>query len=214
MVLRNCPPHPYLREKIDLPKYTSMKIVLLPQSIVAATGISWLHSIIIQKMTLRGDSSSEVAVIVDQTPWIFPFDYVFQQCYPFVRLLPLAMAKPKEGTYKDEKAFKILFFPNGADRNVHEVLAWDPKFKKGGFLSNASQFMKSRFSGRSDVPFSELLQEQSSIWIVALVKEKKKWYHQIVGGVLYSYSLEGLATAFIHHIAVQEPEHDQVFTPP
>ena len=72
--------------------------------------------------------------------------------------------------------------------------------------------MRSRFPDLSPRQFYDLIVKQSSIWVVGIVlktKNAKKWYHQMVGGVMYTNSIEGLASAFISHLAVIEPAHDE-----
>ena len=149
--------------------------------------------------------AAEHATVFSRRCWILSLKFLYNHCYPYPRLFPLAEACPSEtGVYLHVPALKFVFFPQGVQQNVYNLIDIVPAFRKKGFLTNASNFFSRHFPADVE-PLQAAIDKHSSIWLLAMVKTKGKWNHEIVGGMLYTSSgaIETSPPAgFIHYIAV------------
>jgi hypothetical protein len=160
-----------------------------------------------------------------QRYYIIPFWFLYTPVYQYPLMLPLAMAcplppeAPKEAVspeapqaprlldFSQQLAFKLVFCPQGLDVTVKHI-KMEPKFSKNhSFISRTWDFFKNWFIHDKKEVVSAIT-KCSSVWVADIVKEDRKWVHQILATVLYTYSGPTEQSSFIEYLAVQDSRHD------
>jgi hypothetical protein len=81
------------------------------------------------------------------------------------------LARPTVDRYKEHRAFKFVFFPEGiTGKDTQKILHIDPPFIHGGGFQACTQFFTKRGSRMRDAYLKHAIQECSSIWLLELSK--------------------------------------------
>jgi hypothetical protein len=131
---------------------------------------------------------------------------------PLTTACPLPPEAPKEAVspgeapqapnvldFSQDRAFKVIFCPQGLDFSVKHIMMEPTNFLNTSFLQRAKDFFKNRFINEKKVVLAAI-SACSSIWVVGIVNDQGKWVHQILWAVIYTYSgpLEQSSFMVIH----------------